>query len=69
MKKILIFFALFSFLMIMSSCKNKEKKPQDGNTAATAEATENSPFDGDTSYAFGIAFASELRDLDIGSDS
>jgi FKBP-type peptidyl-prolyl cis-trans isomerase len=71
MKKILIFFALFSFLMTMSSCKNKEKKPEDGNTATTAGATENAkdgPLDGDTSYAFGMAFASELKGLDVSFD-
>jgi FKBP-type peptidyl-prolyl cis-trans isomerase len=71
MKKLLIFFAFFSVLMIAFSCENKEKTPEDGNTATTAEAAANAeagPLDGDTSYAFGMAFASELKGLDVSLD-
>jgi FKBP-type peptidyl-prolyl cis-trans isomerase FkpA len=65
MKKILIFFALFSVFMIVTNCKNKEKASEDGKTGPAAEVA---LIDEDTSYAFGMAFASELKDLDISFD-
>jgi FKBP-type peptidyl-prolyl cis-trans isomerase len=59
MKKILIFLAFFSILMTASSCKNKE------NASAEAEDATTGSLDQDTSYAFGMAFASQLKDLNV----
>ncbi|MDR0644058.1 MAG: FKBP-type peptidyl-prolyl cis-trans isomerase [Treponema sp.] len=66
MKRILIFFAVFSVFMLASACKNKEKTPQDSASAGkAAESAQAGSLDGDVSYAFGMAFASELKDLDL----
>ncbi|MDR0785699.1 MAG: FKBP-type peptidyl-prolyl cis-trans isomerase [Treponema sp.] len=65
MKKILIFFVIFLVLITAYSCKNK-KASENGEAVSSAEA--GGALDGDTSYAFGMAFAAELKDLDLAFD-
>ncbi|MDR0411797.1 MAG: FKBP-type peptidyl-prolyl cis-trans isomerase [Treponema sp.] len=66
MKKILIFFVVFSVLITAYSCKNREKESEDGKAVSLTEAVDS--LDKDTSYAFGMAFASELKDLELAFD-
>ncbi|MDR2193924.1 MAG: FKBP-type peptidyl-prolyl cis-trans isomerase [Treponema sp.] len=65
-KTILVLFIVF--LLFLAACKSEEKKVSAGNTAEQAAVTESGILDNDASYALGMAFAVEFKDIGLKVD-
>jgi FKBP-type peptidyl-prolyl cis-trans isomerase FkpA len=63
--KIVLFFVLG---LSLAACKNGEKSASVPNSGEQSAATESENLDKDTSYAFGMVFATELKDLGLKFD-